>query len=622
MTERLLSRLTGATFPETILFWDVESRIKSFRSEAPHVFRLGWACVRRERDAARPTREWVRLDAPEDFWRVLSRIGDASRPVWVVAHNLVYDFFMVGGVRALLQRGYKLLSVYNKGPTTLLRARNGKRKVYFVDSLNFFQGALAEWGGAIGLPKLKADLIRGTDRAVSAYCHRDVEILVTLFDSWIALVRSQDFGGLSVTVGSQSMTAFRHRLMKHSIYFHDNADVTALEREAYYGGRVECFRVGRLPPGRYTFLDVNSMYPYVMARNDYPTGLRDHVRGGRPAEVLDAAGAGAVVARVLVEVPRPVVPVRRDGKTLFPVGRFWTALTTPDLSAVARIGRILEVDAYATYDARPIFREFVREMYRLRQGFAADGKPLWSRLVKLMLNSLYGKFGQRSEEWRGVENVEGFPPGRMLYSHLDQPDLLPAICLGPVVWYCWKRGNGRKAFPAIAAHVTAYARQVLSTYINRAGQGHVYYVDTDSLLVDRAGLARLSPALSDSALGRLKTEGSAARVTIRCPKDYDFGEKKRLKGISKAARKNRDGSYTDIHWPKLIGLLGRGITEGYHTTVVRKRLTRTYDKGIVTASGAVEPFRLEEASRRRGESRLWVEHTLSPSSPPQPPPIA
>jgi len=591
-----IGRIRRAAFPEYVIFWDVETFVDLDNPETEHRFRLGWACVRRERKGKRPTYNWHPLRAPSDLWSLLDSVGRRRCRIWMVAHNISFDFYMCGGFPALFRAGYSLQSVYNRGPVTLVTAKRGERRLMLVDSLNIFTGALASWGEEIGLPKLDTDTQDPDDEKVSVYCRRDVEILVRLYDEWIDLLREHDLGGPSVTIGGQAMRTYRYRYMDHPIHIHAVDDVVALERWAYFGGRTECWYVGRLPPGEYAMLDVNSLYPYVMRTYEYPCRFLWHTRKGCVEDIRKGCREGAVVARVRVETDRPVVPYRWPYRTVFPVGRFWTTLTTPELEVVMETGRILDVTEVAVYETAPLFRRYVDDLYRLRLRIRRDGRPLQERMIKRLLNSLYGKWGQKAERWESCENVEGFANGRTVWSFSGSRDLHPALVMGSVVWYMRERGESRHSFPAIAAHVTAWGRRTLWEYMETAGLDHVYYCDTDSLLVDSIGRRRLADDIDPDRLGALKVETEADGGEIRSLKDYTFGDKHKTKGLTRNAVELDEGLYRDLHWPKLMGMLEQGRLAGYQNRIVYKRLNRKYDKGTVTSSGRVVPLEFDEWS--------------------------
>ncbi|MBA7571642.1 hypothetical protein ES708_13408 [subsurface metagenome] len=150
------------------------------------------------------------------------------------------------------------------------------------------------------------------------------------------------------------------------------------------------------------------------------------------------------------------------------------------------------------------------------------------------------------------------------------------------------------SFPAIAAHVTGYARMYLWSLMQQAGWGNYFYCDTDSLIVNEVGLCRLQNKIDKSLLGGLKIDSVGSTVLLRGLKDYSFGAKTVIKGIRKNAVKLATGVYSQEKWPSFRGLLRSGQPEDYIVETVTKHLTRNYTKGDVNLDGVVRPYVLAE----------------------------
>ncbi len=150
------------------------------------------------------------------------------------------------------------------------------------------------------------------------------------------------------------------------------------------------------------------------------------------------------------------------------------------------------------------------------------------------------------------------------------------------------------SFPAIAAHVTAFARMYLWHLMGIAGKGNYFYCDTDSLFVNERGLSNLTNIMHDTDLGKLKIESVHESITIHGLKDYVKDDKATIKGVRKAAVRISDTEYEQFQWPTLRGILRSGHTDTYKTASVVKHLTREYTKGIVSASGLIRPVRFAE----------------------------
>jgi len=588
-----LTQISSSRFPEVVIFLDTETYSPPPGKSGEHRFRLGWVCVRRARKNRKPSYDFSPLDATETFWKVLDKTATGRRRVYLLAHRVIYDLWIVGGLKAFIDRGWKLKSSYANGRVVILRFHRGETTLCVLDTLNLFPAALKEWGEAIGYPKLKVDLWKDDDKTIGVYCFRDVEILVRLWDLLEAFIGENDFGGMAPTVSSLAFRAFRHRFMDGDIYIHAYEPALELERAAYYGGRTECFRLGVLPDRVYTILDVNSMYPYVMQAGAYPVKIIKHWDGGTLDDLRAALRDGEAVARVRVRTDRPVVPYRGAKRIIYPVGTFDTDLAGPELRLLLKHGMIEYVYEMAAYERGRPFRRYVESLYRLRRKYAGKGLKVWEQLVKLMLNGLYGKFGQKAETWEKCPNYNHLPPGIYHYLTTGGGGMRMMISLGGEVWVKTGEEEAPQSFPGLAAYVTSHARVRLWKYMEIAGFDNLIYCDTDSLIVTAAGVKRLAPHVHPTRLGALKHEYEGKGGEIHVPKDYRIGSKVRRKGVSPSAVDLGDDAWLDTHWPGWKGLLASGNLDKYQTQTVVKHLRHQYEKGMVGPGGDIRPIRLE-----------------------------
>ncbi|MBA7576253.1 hypothetical protein ES708_18092 [subsurface metagenome] len=122
----------------------------------------------------------------------------------------------------------------------------------------------------------------------------------------------------------------------------------------------------------------------------------------------------------------------------------------------------------------------------------------------------------------------------------------------------------------------------------------MFYCDTDSVMVNDDGLERLKPLIHKTRLGALKYEGSADSVRIHGLKDYVFGEKIKIKGISPSAISLGDGHFKQEQFLKFRSLLKMGSLDAPIIRTIEKHLKREYKKGVVEESGLITPFSLSE----------------------------
>ena len=577
--------------PRRMVFFDTETWQNEKETGQIHQsLRLGWACYYcRAYGRHTETLDWLYFLHPDQFWQFISEHTHAKNKLWVIARNIAFDFTVVKGWTHLRRLGFKLKFFHNKGACNIISVRNKSKSIVFLDSMNWFVESLAKTGERIGLPKLSIDFKTCTESKLKVYCRRDVEIELENFKLFIKFLEVNKVARLCYTRGSTAMAAFLLNHYTVKIYIHNNKQAIKLERDSYKGGRVECFYIGELNNANYYMLDVNSLYPFVMRNNLYPVKYKK-IRHGVSLKTfrryLDIDG---VTAQVLIETDEPVYAVRR-GRCIFPVGRFWTVLTTPELKYALAKGHIKQVGDCVIYEQDSIFKSYVDKFYALRQEFKLAGVAEYEELCKKMLNSLYGKFGQKGEDWTKIGDCPDEPDREELVFNMNGKRVTKLRYLLGQLFSMTSVGECFDSFPAIAAHVTGYARIYLWSLMQQAGWGNYFYCDTDSLIVNEVGLCNLKKLMDTAKLGYLKKELTTSSVFIRGLKDYTIGSKVIVKGVRKNAVLLRDGVYEQEKWPSFRGLLRSGKPEDYIVETVTKHLSRKYTKGDVTVDGVVRPY--------------------------------
>ena len=87
-------------------------------------------------------------------------------------------------------------------------------------------------------------------------------------------------------------------------------------------------------------------------------------------------------------------------------------------------------------------------------------------------------------------------------------------------------------------------------------------------------------------------KGKANKMVIHGAKDYEFGGKRVLKGVPASSREVQPGVYEFSSFARFRTRLRKGKLNTVVQEVRRRMCQSTYDKGIVTPSGWVEPFDL------------------------------
>lgn len=581
-----------AGFPSKFIFFDTETTTTDIGDNLlEHHLRLGAALYWERRfGRGKDTLVWCHFTSIDQFWDFVEKHTRSRDRLFIIAHNLSFDMGIVKGFKQLEERGFQVVKMIFDYRKNIWKFRRDTTTLVFLDNMNYFATSLEKLGESVGLRKLKQPPFSASDKVWWKYNKRDVEVLYHTWQHWLTFLTDNDLGTFGLTIASQSFNAYRHRFMSEKIYIHTSKRAIGIERASYRGGRVECYHIGELPLRDYYVVDVNSMYAYMLKTYYYPTNLISTGKKASLRFISRMLDKYCVSAEVVVNTPEPCYGIKYEGRLVFPIGQFTATLNSCELSYGIDRGYILDVLNFAIYEKGLIFGDYVDFFYSKRLEFAQAGNDSYSYLCKLMLNSLYGKFGQQIEEWSSV----GYDPTR-LYDYWTEWDVETKTlhtfrCLNH--WVEEKVGSveGYNSLVAIPAEATAYARMYLWKLITLATLEHTFYCDTDSLIVDKFGLANLREFISPSEIGHLKIEGKARKLILYGLKDYRFGDKVVIKGIPKQAVKLADDVYEVYQ--------SLGIKSGLHTKELnkviwrkmQKHLKRDYKKGITMSDGSVTPL--------------------------------
>ena len=546
-------------------------------------------------DRGRETRQSdsLEFDTSDQFWDYVEDHTRSNTKLVIMAHNWNYDGAILSAGESLKARGWECQQYVNERVPLFIRMKKGRKYICLVDTLNYFSMSLDKLGEYMGTRKLDFPSYDEPRDVWSRYCWRDVHVLRDAFLTYRQFLIDNKLGNWRPTLAGQAWNGFRHSHYDNNIFIHDNMGVMSrLERPSYHGGRVECALIGTTNKELY-YLDVNSLYPYIMSTTEVPCKLLGTNRNPTMNDLKRAVLENSVIARVDIDTNEAAYPLKRN-KLIFPVGKFTTELTTPELAYALDSGHIKAVHEFAIYEPALIFKRYVDSLYALRREFIDAGRTDMSLVAKLLLNSLYGRFGMRGRRWINErDSTDDDPISYVQQMYEGAPIEHYRVRFGQVQ-HLQRDEEAPESFPAIAAHITAAARMHMFRLMERV-KGHWFYSDTDSLIVDRVGYERLIDDISND-LGALKLESTHPKGgTFYGPKDYQLvGSQPVIKGIKKDAEIIAPGTYEQYQWNSYDFHLSKG-EEGYiDLNLVRKHLKRDYsDKGYIDErSGAVLPIRI------------------------------
>jgi len=470
--------------------------------------------------------------------------------------------------------------------------QTGESKIHLLDNSNYWQTDLESLGQEFGIAKGHVDFDTVTDDKLSAYCKRDVEILVTVWRFWLSFLDEHDLGDFAITAASQSWNAYRHKFMPCQIGIHNRKDAIDLERASYRGGRVEVFKTGSFNSQPYYKLDVNGLYAYAMTKNPHPQKLLKIVKARNPRELHTLMERWLAIADVIVETDKPYYPHRVKDRNHFPVGIFRTQLTTPELRFALSEGHLRAIGQIALYEPADLFSDFIDTLTPLRQQYKASGDTGRSLICKLLRNTLYGKFAQRGykQEVLGDAPLDVVSVRRWVNGETGERCV--DWTFGGKTIRQYYTGESFDSFPAVSSHTSAYARVHMLALLDLAGWENVLYMDTDSLIVTESGFERLGLAIDSLRLGHLKVEGVSDHVEILAKKAYVFGGEQKIKGVKKKAEKVGKGTFSQWHFTTLNYGFRSGGLDDVMTYKVQKQVRHIVTDALVSSDGTVKPVEL------------------------------
>ena len=336
------------------------------------------------------------------------------------------------------------------------------KQVTIYDSLKLIPMTVRNIAKAFELPIEKEIIdydVYDVNPTTIHYVHNDVKVVA------MALKFFRDQGHYRMTIGSNAYHSFMDNFMISKSMF------PKLEREwinewrqAYRGGRsqVNPLYVDKILHNVKRF-DINSMYPYVMSEMPLPYGEPIHMKKpcGMRFELYHVYMMFKVKDGHLPTLLKTHSLYNKAGETYYteevvPL-ELW--ISNIDLDIMKKhydIYMLKYIDVYAFKTAKYIFKQWVEEHYRLK----SESKGGLRLVYKLILNSLYGKFGSKAQGRNKLPYLD--ENGVLKYEMSDEHDM--------GIYYL-----------PMAIAITSWAHKLIDDAIMETGMENFVYCDTDSI---------------------------------------------------------------------------------------------------------------------------------------------
>jgi DNA polymerase type B, organellar and viral len=528
---------------------------------------------------------------------VIATIAALPRKFTIYAHNGgKFDFlFLISALRG---------DVRFKG-RGIMSARVGKHDLR--DSFHIIPEKLAAYQKDVfDYTQLRKQRRANFRDQIIAYCIADCRYLLELVRAFI------DQFGLKLSIGQAAMA----KIKEHYTIEKFSAGWDAYVRKWYFGGRVQCLQGAGDFTGDYKLIDVNSLYPYVMATYNHPIGgFYDYtITQGPVCEQtafvkLRCKNRNALIARAIT------------GETTAAITEGVFHTTIHEYRTALQYGLISDVEIIECLDCREQtrFDKFVDPLYANRIAtkqamgeLKAAGKVATTEYTerkkddifyKLLLNNGYGKFCQNPARFREhyLTDPDEQPEAKWfdsVYEAIEDAKIQLAMvasqdeeriaskhladlraCLQPNFeserYWIWRKPSPSMRFNNVGtgASITGAARAVLLEALQHTR--NAIYCDTDSIICESFD-DRIHVHASE--LGAWDLEDEFTRVLIAGKKLYGVWHKKPKARTASELERGLDPCYTikskgtaGMTWDELRSLLG-----GNH--VVKKNAAPTLTK--------------------------------------------
>lgn len=285
-------------------------------------------------------------------------------------------------------------------------------------------------------------------------------------------------------------------------------------RATYCGGIVDVYRPHLQGVGYY--YDVNSLYPTAMCK-PMPVGLPIE----RSLTTSDFYNEKKFLGFVEATVQAPVneyiglLPIKYQGKLICPGGRFKGLFFSEELKFAIDNGyTLLEITkAYDFSEGKHTFLDLITQLNEMKITAQREGKPTIRNLAKLLMNSMYGRFGMHPSltktQFHTQEGIENLSQYWDLKNRIDFGEINLVTLELAKEWIL--QNKGEQELIKNLMDLGNKTNVALDLGLN------ISYSDTDSLVLNGT---LPEEHLDNATLGKLKLEHKIQEGIFVMPKVY------------------------------------------------------------------------------------------------------
>lgn len=351
-----------------------------------------------------------------------------------------------------------------------------------------------------------------------------------------------------ITLSSLAFKIFRSKYYFQAVIQQSHGHMDLFIRKSYRGGVVDVYKP-KIENGYY--YDVNSLYPYIMSNSHMPIGIGKfgNAKFDKNFEINDFFGFIYVKVKTPNSLYIPFLTTNDPKYGLIsPLGEWKDIYFSEEIKYALTLGYCFEYFEYYKFDKKIIFDEYVKDIYSQRLSYKEKGNL--SSILKLLLNSLYGRFGMSNSIYKNillknpeeinylnqlnliynVEKINQFENGDIKMNlirfnevpnlthikKLHSFNLIDDSLYNQLLKSSTTKVDNLNIAVHISSAITAYSRIYMHKIKHKYAK-NLYYSDTDSLVTD---IKLEDQLISETQLGLLKLEYKIISGLFIAPKLY------------------------------------------------------------------------------------------------------
>ena len=471
-------------------------------------------------------------NSKKEFDSIVYSLIKKYNRITLIAHNIKYDLANLNFHNEFFidheYLGLKLDKLFLDKVTFvkfISKSKNMKYIIQFFDSFNYFHFSEKNMAKSLGMEKTLTSeeyQITGNEwnnmlkEKGKEMVQMDTEILARYMENF--LEKENIVHGL--TIAQCSFNTYRKFYQKFPIYIDDDVLEDIKNYHVYRGARVESYvlNIDNFIPVYY--YDINSLYPYVMA--SYPLSVKkikkfyeDELNLEFVKRFYDYENYNFLI-NIKYEYygnNKPLrIPFLDYNENGILTQRYQGNIWVSDKELMEAVNdypfiKIKFIKGYM-FKNEDLFSEFVQDFYSLKKNSKGSDRDIW----KIILNSLYGKFGQKYQNMELIsfnelkDNDYSFYLKVLYFKGLKKQKFIfndKTISIYDDFITISEKDSSYKYNPLVASEISMYGRIYNYQLQKQIGFENVLYTDTDSFFsINEIN----NESLINNNLGKLKLE--------------------------------------------------------------------------------------------------------------------